>query len=89
VLLADEPTGALDTRTGLEIMGLFQALNRAGTTVILITHESYIARQTHRVLTLRDGRITADQRVEQPLDAGRELALLDAGCNEATGAGLG
>lgn len=89
VLLADEPTGALDTRTGLEIMGLFQALNQAGTTVILITHEAYIAHQTHRVLTLRDGRITADQRVEQPLDAERELAALDAGDSGAAGGGLG
>jgi putative ABC transport system ATP-binding protein len=89
VLLADEPTGALDTRTGLEIMGLFQALNRAGTTVILITHEAYIARQTRRVLTLRDGRITADQRVVQPLDASRELALLDAARTAPAGAGGG
>ena len=60
MLLADEPTGALDTATGTEIMNLFQTLNRAGLTVIVVTHEAEVADYARRVLRFRDGVITAD-----------------------------
>ncbi len=60
LLLADEPTGALDTRTGAEIMTLFQELNRQGITVIVVTHEQEVAAYAGRVLHFRDGRITED-----------------------------
>ncbi|KGQ22141.1 ABC transporter ATP-binding protein [Thermus filiformis] len=62
LLLADEPTGALDTRTGEEIMALFQELNREGTTVIVVTHEPLVAEKTRRVVRLRDGELVADER---------------------------
>ena len=62
LLLADEPTGALDTRTGEEIMALFEALHGQGQTVVLVTHEPDIAGHAHRVLYLRDGAIERDER---------------------------
>ena len=62
VILADEPTGNLDSRTSLEIMALFQELNRAKITLVLVTHEPDIASYTSRVIVLRDGRISSDQR---------------------------
>jgi putative ABC transport system ATP-binding protein len=64
IILADEPTGALDTRTSQEIMGIFQRLNRErGLTVVFVTHESDIAHHTRRIVHLRDGLITSDERV--------------------------
>ncbi|MEM1205987.1 MAG: ABC transporter ATP-binding protein [Acidobacteriota bacterium] len=60
ILLADEPTGNLDSRTSEDIMGLFDELHRAGNTVILVTHEADIAEHALRTVTLRDGRILAD-----------------------------
>jgi putative ABC transport system ATP-binding protein len=62
LLLADEPTGNLDSRTGLEIMELFRAIQQQGKTIILITHEEEIARQAARILRLRDGSIVSDDR---------------------------
>ena len=62
LLLADEPTGALDTATSLEIMALFQRLNRTGITVVLVTHEPDVARFAERVLTFRDGHLVEDRR---------------------------
>lgn len=62
LLLADEPTGALDIRTGEEIMALFQELNREGTTVIIVTHEPMVAEKTRRIVRVRDGEIVADER---------------------------
>lgn len=76
VLLADEPTGNLDTRTGLQIMALFEQLHREGHTVILITHDPEIAQHAHRILRVRDGRIRADEPVEKPLRAAEQLAAL-------------
>jgi len=71
LLLADEPTGALDTRTSLEIMALFQELNRGGITVLLVTHEPEMARFAGRLIRFRDGRLVSDER-QPPADA-REL----------------
>src|SRR4029077_4183737 len=65
ILLADEPTGNLDSRTSEEIMGIFQQLNDAGKTVVLITHEPDIAQYAKRVVHVRDGRIQQDERVDQ------------------------
>jgi putative ABC transport system ATP-binding protein len=65
MLLADEPTGNLDSRTSEEIMGIFQELNDSGKTVVLITHEPDIAQHAKRIVSVRDGRIQADDRIEQ------------------------
>jgi putative ABC transport system ATP-binding protein len=64
ILLADEPTGNLDTATGNEIMGLFERLYQAGNTIILVTHEHDIALHAHRVIHLRDGKIEKDERIK-------------------------
>lgn len=74
LLLADEPTGALDTRTGLEIIALFQALNARGITVIVVTHDPDIAQFASRVLRFRDGRLIGDERRAEPLRAADALA---------------
>jgi putative ABC transport system ATP-binding protein len=65
IILADEPTGNLDSRTSEEIMGIFQRLNDQGETVLLITHEPDIARHAKRVITLKDGKIISDEQVVQ------------------------
>ena len=70
LLLADEPTGALDSRTSAEIMALFQDLNRAGITVVLVTHEPDVAAYASRVLTFRDGELIDDRR-QVPQEAAR------------------
>jgi putative ABC transport system ATP-binding protein len=57
ILLADEPTGALDTRTGQEVMEIFQDLNAGGMTVVMVTHSSEVARQCHRIIWFRDGEV--------------------------------
>ncbi|MTV48212.1 ATP-binding cassette domain-containing protein [Heliobacillus mobilis] len=61
IMLADEPTGNLDTKTGEEIMALFHRLHREGKTIILVTHESEIAQQARRIVTFRDGKIVDDR----------------------------
>lgn len=66
IILADEPTGALDSRTGQEILALFQALNRDGATVIIVTHEPTVAEHVQRVIRLRDGEVIADEAVAAP-----------------------
>jgi putative ABC transport system ATP-binding protein len=77
VLLADEPTGNLDSRTSVEIMGVFQTLNARGITVVMVTHELDIARYARRTVIMRDGRVVSDKPVEQRLSATEELAKLD------------
>ncbi|HEY7725151.1 MAG TPA: ABC transporter ATP-binding protein, partial [Anaeromyxobacteraceae bacterium] len=77
LILADEPTGNLDSRTGLEVMALLQGLGRAGMTVVLVTHEPDIAQYASRVVTMRDGRIRSDvrqppRRAEAPLPEAEE-----------------
>ncbi|MGF9756339.1 ABC transporter ATP-binding protein [Microvirga sp. 0TCS3.31] len=72
LLLADEPTGALDSRTANEIMALFQELNREGVTIVLVTHDAEVGRHAHRLVRFRDGRVTEDHR-QTPADA-RDLA---------------
>jgi putative ABC transport system ATP-binding protein len=73
LILADEPTGALDSRTSLEIMGLLQELNRQGMTVVLVTHEPDVACFARRILRFRDGRLVEDQANAQPQDAASML----------------
>jgi len=73
-ILADEPTGNLDTGMTLEIMGLFQELNRHGKTIIMVTHEPEVAVYTKRVITLRDGKLVSDKQVTERRSAARDLA---------------
>jgi putative ABC transport system ATP-binding protein len=78
LLLADEPTGNLDSRTSIEIMGIFQQLNDQGMTVIMVTHELDIARYCRRVVVMRDGLVRSDEVVKNRFLATEELAKLDA-----------
>ncbi len=64
IILADEPTGNLDSKTGVEIMGLFNDLHAQGNTIILVTHEEDIARHAHRIIRVRDGLVESDHMVE-------------------------
>ena len=70
LLMADEPTGALDTKTGEEIMALFQDLHREGKTLVVVTHEDDIARHCERIVRFRDGEIISDERVGDRIIAG-------------------
>src|SRR4051812_4996032 len=63
ILLADEPTGNLDTATGIEIMGLFERLHQQGNTIILVTHEHDIALHAHRIIHVRDGKVEKDEKI--------------------------
>jgi putative ABC transport system ATP-binding protein len=83
VILADEPTGNLDTRTSLEILALLQRLNRDGLTIVLVTHEPDVAACAGRGLTFRDGRLLSDQTVAVPADAGAAIASLGTEAEEA------
>lgn len=74
IILADEPTGNLDTKTGEEIMMLFEELHRQGNTIIVVTHEQEIADHARRIVRLRDGLIEKDEKVENPVLANLELA---------------
>jgi putative ABC transport system ATP-binding protein len=77
LLLADEPTGALDSRTALEILALFQELNRDGVTIVLVTHDGDVGRHARRLVRFKDGRVIEDRR-QTPLDARDALAAIQA-----------
>jgi putative ABC transport system ATP-binding protein len=74
-ILADEPTGNLDTEMTLEIMSLFQSLNRMGKTIIMVTHENEVAVYTKRIITLRDGALVSDKVLSGRRDAAADLSL--------------
>jgi putative ABC transport system ATP-binding protein len=76
LILADEPTGNLDSRSGAEVMAIFQRLHRDGRTIIVVTHDRDVAEHAGRVIVLDDGRIAEDETVAQPRDAEAELATL-------------
>ncbi len=78
VLLADEPTGNLDSRTSIEIMGIFQQLNEQGMTIVMVTHELDVARYCRRIVVMRDGQIRSDDPIPDRSFAAAELAKLDA-----------
>jgi len=77
LILADEPTGNLDSRTTLDVMAVFQQLNREGMTIVLVTHEPEVARYADRLVELSDGRVRRDTPVAAPRDAAQDLATLD------------
>jgi putative ABC transport system ATP-binding protein len=78
LLLADEPTGNLDTRTSIEVMGIFQRLNAQGLTIVLVTHERDIAEYATRIVSFRDGRVRSDAPVGVRRRAEAELDVFDA-----------
>ena len=82
VILADEPTGNLDTRTSLEIMGIFQQLNQKGITLVIVTHEQDIAAFTKRNVTFRDGRVVRDVKTQLVRNAAEEMAKLPVATEE-------
>jgi putative ABC transport system ATP-binding protein len=79
ILLADEPTGNLDSRSGEEILAIFQELNAAGMTIAMVSHDREIAEHAGRILNLRDGRLVRDEVVPQPLQARQALAAAGSG----------
>jgi putative ABC transport system ATP-binding protein len=78
LLLADEPTGNLDSRTSVDIMGVFQKLNDEGMTIVMVTHELDIAQYTKRMVVMRDGKVVGDSPVANRLNAANELHRLQA-----------
>jgi putative ABC transport system ATP-binding protein len=76
IILADEPTGNLDTRSSIEIMSIFQKLNDEGRTIILVTHENEISQYAKRLVKIRDGKIVSDGLIEKRRNANRELESL-------------
>ena len=78
LVLADEPTGNLDTKTGQEIMLLFETLYRRGNTLMVVTHEEEVAHHARRIVRLRDGLIESDVRVEEPILAHKDVSAVAA-----------
>ena len=76
LILADEPTGNLDTKSGLEVLAIFQELNRQGKTVVLITHDAAVAAMASRVVEIVDGQIVSDRAVSEPKDALAEVEVV-------------
>ncbi|MDH4330797.1 MAG: ABC transporter ATP-binding protein [Candidatus Moranbacteria bacterium] len=75
IIFADEPTGNLDSKSGLQVMKILQELNSHGHTIILVTHETYTAEHAQRILRMRDGKIISDESVEKRRDANHENVL--------------
>src|SRR5476651_373601 len=82
LLLADEPTGNLDSRTSIEIMGVFQRLNDQGITIVMVTHELDVAQYTKRMIVMRDGKVISDAQVANRLNSENELAKLNQAQSE-------
>jgi putative ABC transport system ATP-binding protein len=78
IILADEPTGNLDSKTGEEIMAILQVLHDGGNTIILVTHEEYIAEYSRRIIRLHDGRIVSDELVKTPAKVQRDKSDTDS-----------
>ena len=78
IVLADEPTGNLDSRSGVEVMEILQDLNEQGITVVLVTHDARVARHAQRVVHIRDGQIVLNELVEDRIKARSEVAALDS-----------
>jgi putative ABC transport system ATP-binding protein len=78
IVLADEPTGNLDSRSGIEVMTILQELNAEGITVVLVTHDDNVARHAQRIVHISDGRIVREERVANRVIAAESLAALDA-----------
>lgn len=76
IILADEPTGNLDSRTSIDVMTVFQELNNRGITIILVTHETDIAQYSKRIVKMRDGLIVEDRKVTEPRNAKDDLKML-------------
>jgi putative ABC transport system ATP-binding protein len=77
IVLADEPTGNLDSRSGVEVMSILQELHSEGNTIVLVTHDPKVARHAERIVEISDGRIIRDTPVHDRLIAGREIQELD------------
>lgn len=78
IILADEPTGNLDSRRGQDVLALFQDLNREGITIILVTHEEQVSMHARRIMRVMDGKLASDRIVNTPLDARAVLAQMEA-----------
>ena len=78
LVLADEPTGNLDSRTSIDVMALFQSLNAQGITIVLVTHEHDVAQYASRIIDVRDGKIRHDEPVAAPRSAARDLEAVEA-----------
>ena len=76
MILADEPTGALDSRSSLEIMDIFQTLNREGVTIVLVTHEMMVGQHAGRILHIRDGLLYQDEIILEPMNAREQILAL-------------
>jgi putative ABC transport system ATP-binding protein len=76
IILADEPTGNLDSKSGAEVLAIFQRLHKEGRTIILVTHDRAVAEHAHRIVVLKDGQVAEDRPVDQPRDADAELRAL-------------
>ena len=83
ILFADEPTGNLDSQSGLEIISIFQDLNEQGKTIVLVTHDQHIAEHSRRIVRISDGKLQADETVAQPKRAAEELSKLQADKTDA------
>lgn len=76
IILADEPTGNLDRRSGLEVLAIFRQLNREGCTIIMVTHDEAVAEHANRIIQLKEGRVASDTIVPEPRDPEKELEAL-------------